>query len=225
MNITEKENSFIISRTAGDTFIMGFTKPVLKGDPAREAPKALSFLEKGFGTGYMKQVHGPDILLIDGPGQYTCDGIFTRKEDIALIVKTADCMPLLFSSEREGVAGVVHMGWRSANAGILDNIPFDLSSFTVAMGVGMRKCCYRVGEEFLAYRQLMGSLEKRDGGYYFDPVGFAVAGLIKKGMKASSFFDYNVCSCCSKAGFYSHRRDATDNRTMSFVMIHKREGA
>ena len=183
-----------------------------------DTPKALSSIETAFGISYMKQVHGADIKFIDKPGEYACDGIFTACDNMALVVKTADCMPILFHSEKEGLSGALHMGWRSAKDGILDNIAFDLSSFTVVAGVGMRRCCYRVGEEFLGHVRLKPFVNKKGDSYYFDPAGFLRHSLIRKGMKEENFIDHNTCSHCSEGGFFSHRKTATKNRTLSFVI-------
>jgi copper oxidase (laccase) domain-containing protein len=214
----EKEHSILIDTPNGDEALIGFTKPTISGDPSEDAPKALSLTAGAFGTSFMKQVHGADIKLVDRPGQYTCDGIFTAAEKLALFVKTADCLPLLFYSKEKGVTGAVHMGWRSAKDGILENIPFGLSSFEVIAGVGMRDCCYQVGSEFLDHGRFNGFVGMREGVYYFDPVGFARTELIKKGLSEKMFFDYNICSHCSADGYFSHRKNATNNRTLSFVM-------
>jgi polyphenol oxidase len=213
----EKDNA-ILHGESGTGAIMGFSKPSLGGDPVHDMPVALELAADRFGICHMKQVHGTEIKLVEVPGQYICDGIFTRRDNIAMVVKTADCMPILFFSRKEGIIGAVHMGWRSAKDGILDNIGFDLSSFTVIAGVGMRKCCYRVGEEFRGYERFRHYLTYRESGYFFDPVSFLKNALMEKGMKEENFTDHSTCSYCSKSGFFSHRRNATKNRTLSFVI-------
>ena len=217
LSIIEKEYVNILDIFHSKKIITGFTKPILEGDPSRDIDTALLFTGKRFAVAYMKQVHGAAIAIVDGPGVSICDGIFTSAEGLALVVKTADCMPLVFYSEKDGVIGVVHMGWRSAKEGILDNIPYDLDSFKVAVGVGMRTCCYEVGIEFSRYDTIKPHLVSRDGRHYFNPVSFAKSILVSNGLKERNFFDIGICSYCSEKGFFSHRKSATPNRTLTFI--------
>lgn len=198
--------------------IAGFTSPGLKGDVPSEMPQVLASLGKRSGIAHMKQVHGPDVKLIDRAGLYECDGLFTGESDLALVVRTADCLPLVFYSEKERAVGVVHMGWRSAAAGILERIPFDLSSFTCVAGAGLRACCYEVGDDFLENGRVLASVTKRGRGHYFDPADFAKRSLVRAGLREDNFFDTEDCSLCSKEGFHSYRRTATSDRTLSFIV-------
>lgn len=214
----ENRYAHIVDGFFPDGITAGFTTPIIEGDPSRDMDIALSFLNKKIDVAYMDQVHGSEIKKIDTPGLYTCDGIFTDKADLTLVVKTADCMPLIFCSRQENVVGVVHMGWRSAKGGILDNIPYELSSFKVFAGVGMRKCCYEVGSEFLAHKNFKPHIRSRGGKYYFDPLGFARTSLVANGLKEENFSDLGLCSYCSEQNFFSHRKTATRNRTLSFIL-------
>ena len=213
----EREDAYIWSAGTGPEFITGFTKAHLPGDTGPDIKKALAFTGADLGVGYMKQRHGAAVLEIDSPGRYISDGIFTRSSGLALVVRTADCLPLVFYSSREKAVGAVHMGWRSARAGIIEHIGFDLTSFSCIAGVGMRKCCYKVGMEFLDYGPLAPFIEKREGALYFDPVTFARSNLISRGLRAENFFDHGECSFCSERGFHSYRRTNTGYRTLSFA--------
>ena len=135
-----------------------------------------------------------------------------------MAVKTADCLPLFFYDEKDGSIGVLHMGWRSAKEGILDNISIDLPSAKVLAGVAMRQCCFEVTDEFRAYRDLSPFVNERADKLYFDPVGFSRAALTARGMKEESFSDLNICTICNSLNFFSFRRDKTKNRMLSFII-------
>jgi len=223
MNIIDKNNAYIVEIAQNLSVMIGVTKNTLEGSaPDRDILTALSFYGKNFDAAWMEQPHGAAVKEVSFPGVYKCDGLFTKSENLALIVRTADCMPIIFYSKEEGVIGVVHMGWRSADAGILDNIGYDLSSFTVIAGAGMRICCYKVGKEFLAYPEMKHFIENRAGKHYFDPIGFILEKLSRKGLKKANFIDMNICSYCSGNDFFSYRNTKTTNRTLSFVMKIKR---
>lgn len=200
------------------SFTAGFTKPILTGDAQNDTKKALSAEDGEIRVAHMKQPHGNDVKFAFKEGVYDCDGIFTNIQGLALVVRTADCMPLIFYSKKEAVVGVVHMGWRSAKCGILDAVDYDLSSFRCIAGPGMRKCCYEVGKEFRAYQTMIDFLETKEERYFFDPINFALRGLSRKGLREENFFDVGICSHCSDLGFYSYRRDGTANRTLSFIV-------
>lgn len=198
--------------------IAGFTSPAIRGDVESDMPAVFASLGKTTLLAYMKQVHGSDVKLVGAPGQHECDGIFTELPELALVVRTADCLPLVFYSEKERLSGVVHMGWRSAVTGILENIPFDLSSFVCVAGVGLRSCCYRVADEFLDNERTKAFVVRRNNSCYFDAVEFARRNLKSKGLKDHNFFDSATCSYCSPEGFHSHRRTGTADRTLSFIV-------
>ena len=68
----------------------------------------------------MEQSHSDVFLEIDEPGDYQADALITREKKLTLIVKTADCMPVLISDEEK--IGVIHIGWKG-----LENNIFYLS--------------------------------------------------------------------------------------------------
>lgn len=53
--------------------------------------------------------------------QITADGIVTTTPNIILGIKTADCAPVLFFDEIDGIIGAAHAGWRGALNGIVEN--------------------------------------------------------------------------------------------------------
>lgn len=211
MHIIEQKNYY--QYTIGESFISGFTKPFLAG----VLPDDIQMLFPASKIAFMDQEHGDKVLGIESPGRYCCDGIFTSAGDLILVVKTADCMPLLFFSEKEKVTGAVHMGWRSAEKGILDNIDVDLKSFTVIAGPGMRKCCYEVGEEFAGYHKIEQQLFRKNNNLYFDPVLFAKQQLTGRGLNEDNFIDSGICTLCSAGEIPSYRKTGTGNRTLSFI--------
>ncbi len=82
-------------------------------------------LQKEYGfTGWLElvQVHGQDILVepqgdfLTGP-TLRGDGLCTQKPLQALVVKTADCQPILLADSRGRYIAALHCGWRGNVAG------------------------------------------------------------------------------------------------------------
>lgn len=221
MRLVEKDNYFLIEDFFADYVFAGFSKNNLTGDSRKDLSAILKlFIEKPQ-IAFLKQIHSSKINYIEKPGEYTGDGLITQKNGIVCSVRTADCMPIILYGPDLGITGIIHMGWRGAKDGILDNIKYDLSSFKALVGVGMRKCCYEVGNEFLGYSEFKGFVKKIKDKLYFDPIQFIKNKLFSHGLKKENFFDLDICSFCSKEGFFSFRRDKTQKRTLSFIVRYK----
>jgi len=210
MRLKEKNEYFFIKDSC---FFLGFTKPNFKNSILEL--EDLNKLNLKIAT--LKQIHSSKINLIKKGSNYKGDGLFTSISNLVLTVKTADCLPVFLYSKELNVCGIIHMGWRGAVSGILENIPFDLNSFRVIAGVGLRKCCYRVGKEFLEF-SIYPFILNINGVLYFDVIEFTKSILISKGLKKENFLDLGICSFCSKEKFFSYRRDKTIFRTISFIV-------
>ena len=61
---------------------------------------------------WMDQVHGTKIQLIHENTVNlikACDGLYTEKENIALAIKTADCLPLILCSKEGKAVSYTHL--------------------------------------------------------------------------------------------------------------------
>lgn len=89
---------------------------------------------------FLKQIHGADVIRItdydlmeNNLPVAVADGMLTVMKDVALVIRTADCLPLFFYSGEEGtdrLVGVIHCGWRGLSRGIVSRA-IDLISFMV----------------------------------------------------------------------------------------------
>ena len=95
----------------------------------------------------MEQSHSDVYLEVDIPGTYKADAIITTKKRLLLVVKTADCMPVLVSDDE--YIGVIHIGWKGLENGIFHKAisNFNLSKLKVSIGPFAQKCCYEVQED------------------------------------------------------------------------------
>ncbi|HVX53492.1 peptidoglycan editing factor PgeF [Nocardioides sp.] len=64
------------------------------------------------------QVHG-DTVVEAVPGERPeADGIVTDRTDVVLLVRAADCLPILFADPEAGVIGAAHAGRKGVAAGV-----------------------------------------------------------------------------------------------------------
>lgn len=222
MRVVERDYYYSIEDFFPPFLYAGFTKITLAGqDLQSDFKKVLNILGRDFRISYLNQWHSTQVNFINKPGVYNGDAIFTKEEKITLVVRTADCLPLFFYDAKNGFVGLIHLGWRSAKQGIFDNLNIDLANFKVLAGVGLRKCCFKVGEEFLNFEKLVNFIEKKNASFYFDTIGFSKKELTRKGLNENNFKDLNICSLCNELNFFSYRRDKTKKRTLSFIIKRK----
>jgi copper oxidase (laccase) domain-containing protein len=77
-----------------------------------------------FNTGRIRelnQIHSSKILFSDKIVKKSeGDGIILNETNTLVIIKTADCVPLFFYSDKGEAGGILHCGWRGC-AGRIDN--------------------------------------------------------------------------------------------------------
>ena len=158
------------------------------------------------------QVHGADLrewgeapsgggYASPGAELEKVDGHLTSVRGLGLLVIVADCLPIALMAP--GRAAMLHCGWRPLAAGIVEKA---LASFdeppAAAIGPGIGRCCYEVGEEVLAE---FAGLEGVADGRMLDLRTVARRKLEAAGV--SQIEDVDLCTSCREDLFFSHRRD------------------
>ncbi|OIJ25930.1 polyphenol oxidase family protein [Nocardioides luteus] len=65
------------------------------------------------------QVHGNAVADAECGTRPEADGIVTTERDLVLLVRTADCVPVLFADEAAGVIGAAHAGRKGMAVGVV----------------------------------------------------------------------------------------------------------
>ena len=194
----------------------------------------------------VKQVHGDQVLVVDAPltrrpgfpgilieepARY--DAMITNLPGFALVVSTADCVPILIQDPVKKVIAAVHAGWRgtaeriAAKALAALEAVYDASPLTcrVAIGPAIRQCCYEIDQpvkEALAgaVGRDVGLVPSRSGHWRADLPGINCAILHEAGVPLESIEDVGLCTACRPDLFFSHRRDhGHTGRMMNFILI------
>ena len=161
----------------------------------------------------MDQTHSSEIEFADSCISYKCDGIYTDKIKLPLVVKTADCVPILMESIK-GVSAT-HAGWRGLERSIFEKsiAIHDIPSLKISIGPHARKCCYEVGVEFL--EKFNKSINKVEDKYYLDLTKNIKQFALENNINLE---DTNVCTICNKE-YFSYRKNKTNERQFSFIWI------
>ena len=110
----------------------------------------------------LHQVHGRAIASapIGRAAEWTrphADAVVSNDPSSALVVRVADCAPILLADRRTGAVAAVHAGWRSTMQSIaVDAVQMLCSDYgarpsdlIAAIGPSLGSCCGEMGEEVL----------------------------------------------------------------------------
>jgi polyphenol oxidase len=170
------------------------------------------------------QVHGISVVVADAPRppetpHLKADGILTNKPGITLLMRFADCVPLLFHDPAHGVVGIAHAGWLGTLRGAatamvaamrdhFGTLPRDIHA---AIGPCIGPDHYQVGEDVARQvRQVFGSdssglLPVREEAIYFDL--WSANRLLLEHSGVGSIEVAEICTACHTDDWFSHRAE------------------
>ncbi len=188
------------------------------------------------------QVHGAEVVVArrdDPPAPLPpqADAMITAEADLPLMMRFADCVPVLLYDPIRRAIGIVHAGWRGTLLGVaaaavqamgeaFDSRPQDLIA---AIGPSIGPCCYEVGPEVVA--QVRGAFPEADDLIIPPSNSHAGAHLDlwqanRRTLQAAGVREIEVarlCTACLVHEFFSHRAEA--GRTGRFgALISLRSG-
>ena len=177
-------------------------------------------------------VHSNHIAVISAEqgGQVIAhsDGLATSTPGLALMLRFADCQPILFYDPRQHALALVHAGWRGVAQGIaaravetmeaaFGSQPADL---LVGLGPAIGPCCYTVGDDVAAAMgyalpDWQAAMQPLGQGWRLDlstanAQQLAVAGVLH-------IERADLCTSCHNDLFFSHR--AENGRTGRFAVV------
>ena len=159
----------------------------------------------------MKQTHSSEVKLINHEGTYDSDGIETNTQNLPLVVRVADCMPILMKSQN--LISAVHAGWRGINSSIFEKSlkNHDFSSLKISIGPHAKECCYEVKEDL---KQLfpLSTIELK--GKYFLNLRKRIEEFCNKENIAIEIF--KECTICDK-NYFSYRETSTFKRQFGII--------
>ena len=159
----------------------------------------------------MEQTHSNRITHVKKSGTYKSDGIFTSSKNLGLVVKTADCMPIILKDKNN--IGVVHIGWRGVKNKIINNAlkNFNLNELLISVGPHAQSCCYEVKDDVSKY--LYKYIDKREGKEYLNMAQSLRDISNKIGFKIEFS---SICTICDSS-YNSYRENKTRKRQYGFI--------
>lgn len=152
----------------------------------------------------------PRGIVTPGTVYEHCDGIWSDERGRAMLLLTADCLPIAIARVDGGrqrpALAILHAGWRGLLAGIAAAGVRALGAgpLRASIGPSIGPCCYEVGEEVAApFREAFGDDVVRES--RLDLWTSTERALRAAGVDAVDRLD--LCTACDPDRFFSHRRD------------------
>jgi purine-nucleoside/S-methyl-5'-thioadenosine phosphorylase / adenosine deaminase len=167
------------------------------------------------------QVHGRRAVTIErspAPGEVVdageCDILATSLVGVALVVQTADCVPVVLAAP-DAVA-TAHAGWRgtASNAAAaavhaLARLGSEPATIRAWLGPSIGPCCYEVGGETAS--RFAGQFLRAtcQGRFHLNLAGVNRAQLEEAGVRAENISVHPSCTRCGGEKYASYRRNGS----------------
>jgi len=180
-----------------------------------------------------QQVHGSQVTVVRpedrGQALPATDALITDSPGVALLLRFADCLPVLLYDPVHGALGLAHAGWRGTVAGITKKTVLAMTEaygsnpadIIAGLGPGIGPCCYQVGAEvvelvkanFNDWQELL--YPQDDGSLHFDLREANRRQLAALGVERIEVAQ--LCTACRVEEFFSYR--AEGGRTGCFAVV------
>jgi hypothetical protein len=168
------------------------------------------------------QVHSTNIAIANGPRPQDvphekADIILSNHPGIVLLMRFADCVPLLFYDPQNLAIGIAHAGWQGTVKGVASVVVEAMKEryqtqpreLITVIGPSIGPDHYAVGPDVVErVRLAFGSdtqevLHKVDGSEYLDLWQANYLQLDRAGVRSIQIAQ--VCTACNMTDWYSHR--------------------
>ena len=177
--------------------------------------------ETGVSFARLNQAHGDRVIeVVDAwtPGLRhdipIADALVTTRRDVGLMIRAADCVPILLADPRAGVIGAVHAGRRGVALDIVTRAVArmrELGAEDISAWIGPHVCgrCYEVPEEMRAEVAAAVPATQAETSWHtpaLDLGAGVVAQLAAAGVPAARVTRVDRCTLEDER-LHSHRRD------------------
>lgn len=172
----------------------------------------------------VRQEHGTRALTLRRSDPHAeaelpaADILCTDAHGVLLLMKFADCVPILLAAEDGRAVAIAHAGWRGTLAGVAglavrvltERFGVAPAAVRAAVGAAAGPCCYRVGAEVVEAARASAAVPEhclvpRGDGYHLDLWEAARRQLLASGVPADQIEVAGICTICSPGRFFSHR--------------------
>lgn len=170
------------------------------------------------------QVHGKDVVIANAPrslgtAHIKADAILTDRPGLTLLMRFADCVPILFHDPVRDVVGIVHAGWLGTVHRVVQDTVRTMQArygskpedIRVGIGPSIGPDHYEIGRDVVLrinneLPEIADYVLRETGGHcYFDLWLANSLQLQQVGVKAIEISE--VCTACHTEDWFSHRAE------------------
>jgi YfiH family protein len=158
------------------------------------------------------QVHGRDVTVVDKDSEPRprCDVLVTGSPEKTLLLRFADCTPVLLADAEKRVVAAVHAGWRgsavraagAAVSALEEAFGSRPQSLWAGIGPSIGPCCYTVGTDVV---DAFGDRPELFSERRLDLWAANRQALLEVGVPAEQIEVAGICTQCESDRFFSHR--------------------
>ncbi|MCC6546281.1 peptidoglycan editing factor PgeF [Candidatus Sumerlaeota bacterium] len=168
------------------------------------------------------QVHGRNVMACMNAQAgidrvENCDALITNTSNVLLVIRTADCVPLVLLDEQAHICAAVHAGWKgtlenvtAATVEHMQRLGASAGRIRAWVGPAISEKCYEVGGDVLSqFQSRHGKLGCFTNESRLDLAELNVLQAIEAGIPSEFIARSNLCTYSLKHLFHSHRRQGT----------------
>lgn len=182
------------------------------------------------------QVHSATVARADGPNlagrHLKADAIITDRSDVTLMMRFADCVPIMIFDPHRRAIGVAHAGWLGTVRGVATELVRNLreeygcrpEDLIAGIGPSIGLDHYPVGDDVISqYQQEHGAValdhvHSIEGATHLDLWGANESQLRLAGV--GSVEVAGICTACNLQDWYSHRgENGTTGRFGAHIVL------
>ena len=175
---------------------------------------------------WLDQVHGNDVAIVNehNKNPYIADAAISRNPDIALAIMTADCLPILLTSQDGSEIAAIHGGWRPLSKGIIASTIGKMKTkpeFILAwLGPCIGPTVFEVGEEVKQSfaEKFNQAFTKINTTKYLANLQ-AIATIELRSCRVNSISALEHCTFSRTQEYYSYRREQVTGRMASIISL------
>jgi polyphenol oxidase len=171
------------------------------------------------------QVHGADVREVpfEIADDEKCDGLFTSKENVGLMIRHADCQAAIIYDPIENIIANVHAGWRGNVQNIYQAAALRLKSrfgskpenLIVGITPSLGPCC----AQFINFET---ELPRSFWEYQIKPLYFDLWEISRRQWLDAGVLPHHlqiacICTFCNKSDYFSYRRDKPTGRHATII--------
>lgn len=180
----------------------------------------------------MHQVHGADVVEVDADAATAgdleppvADAMLTRQQDVALLSRAADCVPVLLGDPATGTVAAVHAGRAGVVSGVVPAVVrrMDQAGARARIAwIGPHVCgsCYEVPEDM--QRSVAAEVPEASSTTSWGTPALDLGAAVRVQLAEAGIDDVRTVGTCTMedSSWPSHRRDADGVRFAGLIWSH-----